>query len=46
MANKYMNKCSTFLTTREIQIKIMLRFHFTHMWEEKEILYTVGGDVN
>jgi hypothetical protein len=29
MANTYMKKCSIFLTTEEMQIKITLRFYFT-----------------
>jgi hypothetical protein len=30
MAKKHMKKCSPSLAVKEIQIKIMLRFHFTH----------------
>jgi hypothetical protein len=29
MARKYMKKCSTSLTTKEIKIKATLRFHLT-----------------
>jgi hypothetical protein len=29
MAKKYMKKCSTSLAIKEVQIKTMLRFHFT-----------------
>jgi hypothetical protein len=29
MASKYMKKCSTFLVTKEIQIKTTLKFHLT-----------------
>jgi hypothetical protein len=29
MAIKYMKKCSSFLTTKEMQIKTILRFHLT-----------------
>jgi hypothetical protein len=29
MASKYMKKCLTFLVIKEMQIKTILRFHFT-----------------
>jgi hypothetical protein len=29
MAKKHMKKCSTFLTIKQMQIKIMLRYNFT-----------------
>jgi hypothetical protein len=30
VASKYMNKCSTSLVMKEMQIKTILRFHLTH----------------
>jgi hypothetical protein len=58
MTNKYMNKCSTSLVIKEIQIKTTLRFHLipvrmatfksnnNKIWQGCQPLYTVSGNVN
>ena len=41
MINKYMKRCLTSLTIREINIKITVRYHLTHV---RMVIITKTGD--
>lgn len=48
MDNKYMKRCSKSLVIREMKIKSIIRYHFSHTlggYNKKKIVTTVDEDV-